>query len=107
MAWQPHGGLCVVTTDDLFLDIGANVGSYTVFASARGARIIAAEPIPATARHLQRNVAVNEITDRVQINPRRRRSGAGNDPLHDREGHDEPRRHERRRRVDRSGRDDP
>jgi FkbM family methyltransferase len=53
---------------DLFVDIGANVGSYTVLASkVRGARTIAVEPDPVTARSLRRNIEVNGIADKVSV----------------------------------------
>jgi FkbM family methyltransferase len=53
---------------DLFLDIGANVGSYTVLASgARRATTWAFEPDPDTASYLRRNVALNDLEDRVTI----------------------------------------
>lgn len=52
---------------DLFLDIGANVGSYTVLASAEaGAHTIAAEPIPSTYKNLHQNILINEIQDKVK-----------------------------------------
>jgi len=57
-----------VRPGDLFLDIGANVGSYTVLASGVcGARTIAFEPDPVTAVHLRRNVAINGIDHLVQV----------------------------------------
>lgn len=47
---------------DIFLDVGANIGSYTVLASAVcGAMTIAFEPDPTTMAHLKRNVAANRI----------------------------------------------
>jgi FkbM family methyltransferase len=47
---------------DLFLDVGANVGGYTMLASAvAGARSIAFEPVPATFAELRRNIRVNGI----------------------------------------------
>jgi FkbM family methyltransferase len=53
---------------DLFLDIGANVGSWTVLASGLcGARTVAVEPDPGTAQHLLRNVEVNAIRDLVDV----------------------------------------
>ena len=52
--------------DDLFADIGANVGSYTVLSAAHiGAQTISAEPVPATFAHLQRNIGVNLMNNRV------------------------------------------
>ncbi|MGO9173859.1 MAG: FkbM family methyltransferase [Rhodomicrobium sp.] len=51
---------------DLFVDVGANIGSYTVLASAVCcARSIAAEPDPDTMISLKRNVEANNIGDRV------------------------------------------
>jgi FkbM family methyltransferase len=52
--------------DDLFIDIGANIGSYTMLASAEaGARTIAIEPIPQTFEHLIQNIKLNNITDKA------------------------------------------
>jgi FkbM family methyltransferase len=54
--------------NDLFLDVGANVGSYTVLASGVcGARTIAFEPDPETAAHLRRNIQVNALESLVQV----------------------------------------
>lgn len=53
---------------DLFVDVGANVGSYTVLASAVcAARTIAIEPDPGTVRSLRRNLAENDIARRVSV----------------------------------------
>ena len=47
---------------DLFFDIGANVGSYTVLAAkVVGALVVAVEPVPATFEALLANVQVNAI----------------------------------------------
>ncbi len=51
---------------DTFIDIGANVGSYTVLAgSAVGASCISIEPVPSTFTHLVENIELNSINDRV------------------------------------------
>jgi FkbM family methyltransferase len=48
---------------DLFVDVGANVGSYTVLAArVTGAHCIAIEPLPATFAHLEDNLRINCIT---------------------------------------------
>jgi len=47
--------------DDLFVDIGANVGSYTLLAAVAGATIVAVEPLPHTFERLMRNIRFNEI----------------------------------------------
>jgi FkbM family methyltransferase len=53
---------------DLFADVGANVGSYTILASGVvGCRTVAFEPDPASAATLERNIKLNKITDRVEI----------------------------------------
>jgi FkbM family methyltransferase len=47
---------------DLFLDIGANVGTYTILASGIcRATTWAFEPDPDTAKHLRRNIALNDL----------------------------------------------
>lgn len=53
---------------DLFLDVGANIGSYTVLASGvAGARTWAFEPDPETCRDFARNVAVNRLDAKVVL----------------------------------------
>ncbi len=53
---------------DLFFDIGANIGSYTVLASGVcGATTWAFEPDPDTAVFIKRNLHVNHLTDRVKV----------------------------------------
>ena len=52
---------------DLFVDVGANIGSYTVLASAVcGAQAVAIEPDPVTMAALKRNIASNAIESRVR-----------------------------------------
>jgi FkbM family methyltransferase len=54
--------------EDLFIDVGANVGVYTVLAAAHcGAQVISFEPIPETHSNLKRNVLVNDIHERVLL----------------------------------------
>lgn len=58
--------LHVLRPDDLFLDIGANAGSYTILAAgADRARVISVEPVPSTFAKLQRNIAFNGLADRA------------------------------------------
>jgi FkbM family methyltransferase len=58
--------LHVLRAGDLFVDVGANAGSYTVLAGAvAGARVVAFEPAPETFRRLQDNVSANRMSDRV------------------------------------------
>jgi len=51
---------------ELFVDIGANIGSYSVLAAAGPkARVIAFEPVPATYRRLRRNMEANHFAHEV------------------------------------------
>lgn len=53
---------------DQFIDVGANIGSYTVLASGVcRARTIAFEPDPDTAALLRRNIAANQLEDLVVV----------------------------------------
>ena len=52
--------------DDLFADIGANIGAYTILAAKNaGAKVVAIEPIPSTFTHLSNNVFLNKVTAQV------------------------------------------
>lgn len=56
--------------DDLFLDVGANIGAYTILASGvAGARTIAVEPGNEALAMLGTNVCLNALVDRVTIAP--------------------------------------
>lgn len=58
--------LHVLRREDLFVDVGANIGSYTVLAAkAVGAKVLAFEPIASTFRHLCDNISLNAIAERV------------------------------------------
>ena len=62
MAYLLH----LITPQDLFIDIGANVGSYTVLAcGARGAKGYCFEPIPSTYARLLDNIFINNLQSRV------------------------------------------
>jgi len=53
---------------DLFVDVGANAGSYTILsASEIGAQTISIEPIPSTFEQLKNNVAINNIESKVKL----------------------------------------
>lgn len=47
---------------DLFVDVGANVGSYAIWAAELGADVIAVEPAEDTFALLQENIALNGYT---------------------------------------------
>lgn len=75
--WDWLAGL---TADDVLLDVGANVGLYSVAAAAlSGCRVVGLEPFPVNVEAFRANVAANGLGDRVRILPiaASARSGAG------------------------------
>jgi len=58
-----HGGL--------FLDVGANVGNHAVFALKflKASKVVAFEPNPVARKILLVNIALNELSNRVEIHP--------------------------------------
>jgi FkbM family methyltransferase len=52
---------------DVFYDVGANVGSYSMLAAVAGARVHAFEPSPGTASILRRNIDANRLDGRVVV----------------------------------------
>jgi len=58
--------LHAVDETDRFLDVGANVGSYTLLAcGVKGAAGIAFEPVPSTYKRLRDNLSLNGLQDSV------------------------------------------
>lgn len=52
--------------DDLFVDVGANIGSYSILAAGGGSKVLAIEPIPSTFRALTRNIVLNEFEKQIE-----------------------------------------
>jgi FkbM family methyltransferase len=62
MAFAIH----LLRENDLFVDVGANLGSYSLIASGViKARSLAYEPVPNTYERLIQNISVNSLLDRV------------------------------------------
>lgn len=60
--------LHMLRAGDLFVDIGANIGSFTILAAkVAGAEVIAFEPDTNTVATLARNIAANAVEDRVAV----------------------------------------
>ena len=57
-------GLTVGESDVVF-DVGANIGVFTLFAGAQGARVYAFEPIPPVYDVLSANAALHDVPGRV------------------------------------------
>ncbi len=66
--------LHVLTSDDVFIDVGANQGAYSILASAVvGAKTFAFEPIPTTIKKLNDQIRINCVEDLAIVVPK----GAG------------------------------
>jgi FkbM family methyltransferase len=53
--------LAIVRPDDLVFDLGASVGTFSLAAAVRGARVVAVEASPRRVEHLRLSAAVNSI----------------------------------------------
>ena len=60
-----------LSKDDVYFDIGANIGNYTVYAGKchPGLRIFAFEPEPASFIQLSRNILLNDLTAVAFLTP--------------------------------------
>lgn len=69
--------LHLLRADDLFCDVGANAGVYTVLAAhAIGCRVVCVEPVPSTFQLLMQNIHANGLADQVDA----RCNGIGSEP---------------------------
>lgn len=74
--------LHVLRGGDLFVDVGANIGSYTVLAAAgAGATCIAFEPGSAAFAWLERNVRLNGVAERTELHRQAVGARSGNATL--------------------------
>ncbi|THD09545.1 FkbM family methyltransferase [Metallibacterium scheffleri] len=62
MAFAAH----LLRDGDLLVDVGANVGAYSLIAAGRGAKALALEPVPDTYHQLLDNIAVNRYGAMIQ-----------------------------------------
>jgi len=59
--------LHALRSSDVFVDVGANIGSYTVLAGgAIGSECVSVEPVPSTFAHLIENVQLNNLEEKVE-----------------------------------------
>ena len=57
--------------DSTFVDVGANIGTYTVLTSAvvgPSGKVVAIEPHPVIFKYLQRNIAANQLQNVLAVN---------------------------------------
>jgi FkbM family methyltransferase len=54
--------------EEVFFDVGANVGSYTILAASEvGATVVSFEPVPATYETLHWNISINKVQQLVDV----------------------------------------
>ena len=53
--------------NDLFIDVGANVGSYSILAAMRGARCLAFEPVLSACKILSESALLNDFGNIIKI----------------------------------------
>jgi FkbM family methyltransferase len=59
--------LHLLRPNDLFVDIGANIGSYSILSAAHiGCATISIEPVPATFNNLLDNIWINDVKEKVE-----------------------------------------
>lgn len=64
MAFVAH----LLRPDEVFADVGANIGAYSLVAAAcAGARCVAFEPTQLAYRYLAENVALNRLQERIEL----------------------------------------
>lgn len=69
--------------DEVLLDVGANVGTYTIFAAVvQGCRVVALEPEALNFATLCMNVQLNGLQERVDVWPFAASSSSGYDMLY-------------------------
>jgi FkbM family methyltransferase len=88
LAWNPdeyEAFRADIRPGDTILDIGANIGAYTVlFAHWTGAsgRVVAFEPAPEPRRALQQMLEANAVAGRVTVMEEAVTAGTGTAPFH-------------------------
>jgi FkbM family methyltransferase len=54
-------------TGDMFYDVGANIGVYSILAASRGATVLAIEPIQSTYESLLDNIFLNRFSEKIDV----------------------------------------
>lgn len=69
--WEMSFAAAWLRPGDVFVDVGAHSGAFTLVATAvPGVRVFAYEPCSATFRRLERNVEANSLSERVVLRRR-------------------------------------
>ncbi len=74
------GALLHACAGGIFVDIGANIGYYSLHLAVKGnSRVVAIEPNPPTLERLQYNIAINGLQEMITVVPK----GIGPEGTHD------------------------
>ena len=57
----------LINQNDIFVDVGANVGHYSMLAAKNKAKVFAFEPIKNTFSKLEKNIKLNNLQDTVAL----------------------------------------
>ena len=67
----------VVNSNEIFIDVGANIGSCSLFMAAHGAHVIAFEPQPSNLYYFKKSLSKSYLSNTIQLYE----IGLGNVPL--------------------------
>jgi len=59
----------IVPEGGVVLDVGANVGFYSLLAARKAAKVIAFEPLPENLSYLRRHIELNRLKECIQVIP--------------------------------------
>jgi len=67
--WEPNITFHILNLDysGIFVDIGANIGYYSLIASKKYNKVYAFEPVPANIRKLYESISINNIINIIPI----------------------------------------
>lgn len=68
VAYDPFYAMSRLFLDEnsVVIDVGAHIGAFTIFAAARGARVIALEPVSENFQLLEENIRLNQLEGAVK-----------------------------------------
>jgi FkbM family methyltransferase len=52
---------------DVIFDLGANVGSFSIYAAKKGAKVVAFEPDPFNIKYISKNIEINNLKERIIV----------------------------------------
>ncbi|MBC7767090.1 FkbM family methyltransferase [Arenimonas sp.] len=56
-----------IKSGDVIFDLGANIGSFSVYAAHKGAQVFAFEPDPYNLKYISKNIEINNLQDKITV----------------------------------------